>query len=204
MRTSAVVALSIALSMRAAFAQATPVSAQHADDCRAAGQTLSTGDPASKVEWALQAIRGCGDQGTMGTSIAAAITRLRFSADTAQLMALRTATFGFVDGAVYAAALEVAADGSASPPARAVDLLIAITQLDRDVYVSYQDLRTVSDTVGCQLGITYDVPKLVGLTPLPAHADVLASNLANKILSDRSAPQLVRAAATCLAQATTK
>ena len=194
--------LALALVARTVSAQASPDSVHHRNDCRLAAQTLATGDPAPKTAWALQVIRSCGDQGSIGTTIAAALSRLRFSSDTGQLLPLWNATFGYVDGAVYSAALAVAADASASPTARAVNLLTVLTQLQPDAYVTFQGLFAPTANDRCQIGHTYDVPNLKGPIALPPDAATQASSLAGRIQSDPNAPALVRAAATCLAQAT--
>jgi hypothetical protein len=185
-----------------ASAQAIPDSILHRNDCRLAAQTLSTGNSAPKMDWAVQVIRSCGDQGNIGTPIAAALTRLRASSDTGQLLPLRNATFGFVDGSIYSAAISIAADGSASPTARAVNLLIILTQLRRDAYVSYADLpnATTSETEFCPGGTTYDVPHLSGPVPLPADAKTQALALARSLQSNASLPTLVRVAARCVVQ----
>ena len=142
---SLVFVLAIAIGSHAIGAQANPDSVRHATDCRLAAQVLSTGDPAAKMHWAIGAIPSCGDHGNIGTPIAAALMRLRFSSDTGLLLSLNNATFGFVDGTLYSAAFAVSAHGSASPTARAVNLLILVTQLqpDRDILVRGAALRHV-------------------------------------------------------------
>jgi hypothetical protein len=197
-----IVLLAIAASARIGHAQANPDSVHHRNDCRLAAQTVSTGNPAPKMDWAVQVIRSCGDQGTMGTSIAAALTRLRASSDTGQLLPLRTATFGFVDGSIYSAAITIAADGTASPTARAVNLLIVLTQLRPDAYVSFAELlsATMSETEPCPRGITSDVPNLIGPTPLPGDAKTQAVALAQGLRNNASLPILVRVAARCVVE----
>jgi hypothetical protein len=183
-------------------ARAIPDSVRRRNDCRLAAQTVSTGNPAAKMQWALQLIPSCGDQGNIGTPIAAALTRLRASSDTGQLLALRNATFGFVDGSIYSAAMSIATDDSASPTARAVNLLIVLTQVQRDAYVPYAALlsATMSETEFCPGGTTYDVPHLAGPVPLPPDAKTQALALAQRLQRNASLPTLVRVAARCVVQ----
>jgi hypothetical protein len=182
-------------------AQADPDSA-HRIGCRFAAQVLTTGDPTPKMQWAVQVIPSCGDQGNIGTPIAAALTRLRASSDTGQLLPLRNATFGFVDGSVYSAAMSIATDDSASPTARAVNLLIVLTQVRRDAYVPYAALlsATMSETEFCPGGTTYDVPHLAGPVPLPPDAKTQALALAQRLQRNASLPTLIRVAARCVVQ----
>ena len=181
-------------------AQADPDSA-HRVDCRIAAQVLSTGN-SGNMRWAIREIPSCGDHGNIGTLIAAALMRSRYSSDTVLLLSLKKATFGFVDGSIYSAAISIAADGSASPTARAVNLLIVLTQLQRDAYVSYAALlsATMSETEFCPGGTTYDVPHFTGPLPLPADAKSQALALAQSLQSDASLPTLVRVAARCVVQ----
>jgi hypothetical protein len=199
---SLVFVLGVASVSRAIDAQVSSDSTRRAIGCRAAAQTLSTGIPAFNMDSAVQVIRGCGDQVDVETSIAAALTRLRASSDTGQLLPLKTATFGVVDGRIYAAAFTIASDGLASPTARAVNLLILHTQLQPSQSVDFVSLlsATLSETEQCQIGLVSDVRKIVGPVPLPVDAKVRAATLAKDLLSDASLPTLVRVAARCLLQ----
>jgi hypothetical protein len=154
------------------------------------------------MQWALQVIPSCGDQGVVGTSIAAALTRLRSSSDTGQLLPLKTATFGFVDGSVYSAALAISADASASPTARTVNLLILLMQLRPTLDVTWADLlsATLSETERCPSGLLNDLRVGVGPMPLPADATTQASTLANSVQSNASLPTMVRVAARCVVE----
>ena len=199
---SLVFVLGVASVPRAIDAQASSDSTRRAIGCRAAARTLSTGILASNLDSVVQVIRGCGDQVSVETSIAAALTRLRASSDTGQLLPLKTATFGVVDGRIYAAAFKIASDGSASPTARAVNLLILHTQLQPSQSVEFVSLlsATLSETEQCQIGLVSDVRKILGPVPLPVDAKVRAATLAQDLLSDASLPTLVRVAARCVLQ----
>jgi hypothetical protein len=185
-----------------ADAQANPDSVRHADDCRLAAQTLSTGNPSPNMSWAVQLIPSCGDHGVVGTSIAAALMRLRFSSDTAQLLPVSYATFGLVDGSVFSAAFAISADTTASPTARAVNLVILLTQLQPDQDVSFAELlpATLSETTRCPSSLVNDVRVGVGPIPLPADAKAKAATLAQSLQNDASLPILVRVAARCVVQ----
>jgi hypothetical protein len=154
------------------------------------------------MSWAVQLIPSCGDHGVVGTSIAAALMRLRFSSDTGLLLSLNNATFGFVDGTLYSAALAVSADRSASPTARAVNLLILVTQLHPDHEILFAELlsATLSETTRCPSSLVNDVRVSVGPVSLPADAKTKAATLARSLQNDASLPTMVRVAARCVVQ----
>ncbi len=192
--------LVLTVSTRALSAQGHPDLVHHRNDCRLAAQTISTGNPAPKMQWALQLIASCGDQGAVGSTVAAALTRLRTSNDTAQLLPLARATFGLVDGSVFSAALTVSGDGSASVTARAVSLLLLLTQLQPDADVSFGKLLATSATESCPRTIISDVPKIAGPVALPADAKGRALALAQSLQNTVGAPVLVRSAARCVVE----
>jgi hypothetical protein len=200
LKTMIASALLIGLAGRLA-AQANPDSVHHVNDCRLAAQTLSTGNPAPKMQWSLSVIWSCGDHGVVGTSIAAALTRLRTSSDTGQLLPLARATLGLVDGDVYAAAFAVAGDGSASATARAVSLLLVLTQVQPEDVVFFAQLASTPDAEFCPRGIRSGVRVIVDPVPLPGDAKTKVSALAQSIQNDASAGALVRGAARCVTQA---
>jgi hypothetical protein len=200
LKTMIASALLIGLAGRAA-AQTNPDSVHHMTDCRLAAQTLSTGNPAPKMQWSLSVIWSCGDHGVVGTSIAAALTRLRTSSDTGQLLPLARATLGLVDGDVYAAAFAVAGDGSASATARAVSLLLVLTQVQPEDVVFFAQLASTPDAEFCPRGIRSGVRVIVDPVPLPGDAKTKVSALAQSIQNDASAGALVRGAARCVTQA---
>jgi hypothetical protein len=193
--------LAIAIGSRAIGAQADPDSV-HRIDCRLAAPIVATGVPAAKMPWALQLLPSCGDHGNIGTPIAAALMRSRFSSDTGLLLSLNNATFGFVDGTLYSAALAVSADRSASPTARAVNLLILVTQLHPDQEILFAELlsATLSETTRCPSSLVNDVRVSVGPVSLPADAKTKAATLARSLQNDASLPILVRVAARCVVQ----
>ena len=199
LKTMIASAVLISLAGRAA-AQANPDSVHHVTDCRFAAQTLSTGHPAPKMQWALSVIWSCGDHGVVGTSIAAALTRLRTSSDTGQLLPLARVTLGLQDGSVYAAAFAVAGDGAASATARAVSLLLVLTQVQPDAVVFFTQLASTPDAEFCPRGIRSGVRVIAGTVPLPADAKSQALALAQTVQNDASAAPLVRGAARCVTQ----
>jgi hypothetical protein len=200
LKTMIASAFLIGLAGRAA-AQANPDSVQHVNDCRLAAQTLSRGNPAPTMQWSLSVIRSCGDHGVVGTSFAAALTRLRTSSDTGQLLPLARATLGLVDGNVYAAAFAVAGDGSASATARAVSLVLVLTQVQPDAVVFFTQLASTPDAEFCPWGIRSGVRVIAGPAPLPGDAKTKALALAQSFQNDASAAALVRGAARCVSQA---
>jgi hypothetical protein len=153
------------------------------------------------MQWSLSVIRSCGDHGVVGTSFAAALTRLRTSSDTGQLLPLARATLGLVDGNVYAAAFAVAGDGSASATARAVSLLLVLTQVQPDAVVFFTQLASTPDAEFCPWGIRSGVRVIAGPAPLPGDAKTKALALAQSFQNDASAAALVRGAARCVSQA---
>src|ERR1044071_7803060 len=107
--------LLLVASASCALAQADPDSVKRRNDCRLAGQVLSTGHPATHYEWALEKAWHCPD------AAAGIASRLRASAasrDTAVLEALTRPTQRLRDGQIFAIALAIVGHNAASLEAR--------------------------------------------------------------------------------------
>lgn len=198
MRTHILLALLVGLSAGVS-AQAGPVAVQHRNECRLAVQTLTTGHPDPKTEWALSIIKRCGDDGAM--ALASAVRTLRTSTDTATLDYMRYQTGSFRDAEVFAALLDVAGDQAASVPARVYAILALDDITDPHLRYSFKDATTELDDLGrprCygRLQMISDHAQISG-KPLPSDYEELVDDLRQRIQTDSASPRLVRAATFC-------
>ena len=183
-----------------AGAQANPGSIQHRNDCRLAAQVVSTGQPASKTEFGFFMIGNCGNEGIQ--AFAGGIVNMKSSVDTVFLAYLSQQARYYRDGGIFAAALSVAGDPTASEPARVYALLTMqgiIRTRSANTYAEATSDIDVNGSPKCtRLTIDYShQPVRPGVTPLPADYEEQARALAYRLQADASAPPLVRAAAHC-------
>jgi hypothetical protein len=196
-RTSAIACaagflLAAACSPTIGTAQANPDSIRLRNDCRLAEQVLATGHPAPREKWALGVIWNCRDAGaTMATALRAAST----SSDTAYLNALTEPFIRLRDGAVFAAAVSVAQNPGATPPARVAAVRTLMYAVQPGGYVALAALSN-PHTLFC-----FETPsphsEVLNGTPLPADYVQQVRTLFYRIEHDSAESQELRRAAHC-------
>ena len=192
---SVIAAVVLASPLTALAAQANSDSVKMRNDCRLAAQTLSTGQPAPKVQWAWDLIPGCPEAGDVA---AVALRRLRSDEDPAHFSNVSIVGFNVRDAELFSTTLDMAGDQGASTAARAISFLLLVHQLTAVRDVSYGDL-TRSDTIsGCPLGWLEDRGVPITLTPLPADAAARATAVASSVSENSQEPAVVRIAADCV------
>jgi hypothetical protein len=185
-------------------AQVQSDSVKHRNDCRLATQIIETGHPAPHAEWALDYIGACGTQ-VQGAALATALRRLRSEPDTGKISPFWQNARFLRDGALYEAAVEIAADRSASVPARVFALLGLLHRTQQGRSAGYGDLiggfyeehglRWVRG--GCARTVVIDDLRIDG-SPLPADYRERINTLARRLRSDTTEPLDVQTAAACL------
>jgi hypothetical protein len=173
-------------------AQANPDSIHHRNDCRLAEQALSTGHPAPREEWALGVVWNCRDAGPV---LAAALTGARASSDSAYLNALTAPLIRLRDGYVFAAALALAGDRSASLHARAAAIRALMYAVRPGGYVDPAALSNPR-AVNC-FGTPSPHSEVVNGAPLPSDYLEQARALMSRVTGEQSEPEGIRHAATC-------
>jgi hypothetical protein len=201
MRPQAALASAFLISLAGrAVAQANPDSIKHRNDCRLVAQVLTTGHPAPKTDWAFTIVGNCGDEGIQALS--AGILSMKSSLDTGILAGLSQQARYYHDGSIFASALTVAGDPSASIPARIYSLLTLQYIILPSSSNTYAEATSDIDANGwpvCTRIIREQSGARVrpGITPLPADYEAQAQALTRQLRADASTPALVRAAASC-------
>lgn len=174
-----------------------PATVQRRNDCRLAVQVIRTGHPATKTQWALDRIAGCGADG--GGAIAAAMRAARASADTVLLERLTRPTMWLRDGSSFQTALEIGADRTASPQARVFALRTLLWAMVPGGSVGYGDLADEVQGRGRRcLGFGPSTHVIVARgSPLPADWEQRVRALAARLMRDPAEPRPVRRAAVC-------
>jgi hypothetical protein len=156
-------------------------------------------------QYAVARLLGCGAiAGTMGAST---IRQSRALADTAALMELESPFSNLIDSAVVSAAEDVAADPSASEPARIAALRTMWVLASGKYWVGYDRLLpTRASTAanpaalcGDGLRLTDATPYWIGGAKPPSGFTAAIVARARKLVADRSQPLAIRSAATCAA-----
>lgn len=182
-----------------AVAQANPDSVQYRNDCRLAAQVIATGEPAPKAGWARGFIGACPED--IGAALATAMLRMSTSSDTAALDRIFGLTFTVQDPGVFAAALRIAGDRSASLPARAVALRSLDWAVSRaPAVISVKGLFAYADsTLYGRCWVTGEPPHgWVVRSPLPIDYQAQARSLGLRLRSDPNESWVVRALADCI------
>ena len=192
--------LGAVLTTSSLHAQAEPDSVKHRNECRLADQVVTTGQPAPHLRWALGYLAACG-AGAQGSAVSQAVRRLRTETDTAMLGPYWRVPQYLVDGRLFEAAEEIAADRGASTQAR-VFALSALIGAIRPGYMSeYHQLVGGFTPDGLVAGGCWSVVsgefQRTG-TPLPEDYYERAATLRLRLRADASEPLDVRTAATCL------
>jgi hypothetical protein len=175
------------------LAQAEPDSVHRRNECRLAAQVISTGNPAPRKDWALAVIRTCREG---GAALARAISRARTNPDTAALNALTAPTVQLRDGAVFATALEIAGDRSASVEARVFAIRTLIWSMYPGGGINYPDLSGGSHRcLGYGPSLHTEVTQGAAL---PRDYVARAKSLARTLTENVTEAVPVRRAASCL------
>lgn len=137
---------------------------------------------------------------TAAAALAGAVRAARSAADTAYLGRLASTAGDVKDPAVFAAALEVAADGSATDGARVMALLVTVAQLgssqdveDRTRPQLFTDPLPATGICGFEIASTGPAID----HPLPADAERQAAQVIDGIRSGRREPALLQNLARC-------
>ncbi len=136
-----------------------------------------------------------------GDASAAALDRLRSDGDKAHFTPLLRVAFNVRDGKLFATALDVAGDGNANPTAREAGFIMLVYQLTEDRTASFDGISRATETSGCPLNSVDDRGMPTLRSPLPSDAAERADSIASSVADDGHAPELVRVAADCVAQA---
>jgi len=186
------------LPLASLLAQANPGAIKARNDCRLAAQIVRTGQPATKAEWAWDMIHACPEAGDASS---AALDRLRSDGDTAHFTPVIRVAFNVRDGKLFATALNVAGDGSASPTAREASFIVLVSQITEDQIATFDGISRATAISVCPLNTVNDrgVPTLQ--SPLPPGAAASAGRVASSVVDDPDAPEPVRVAADCIRQA---
>lgn len=206
MRTLLFFALTAALTVRSASAQANPDSTQHRNDCSLAEQVVATGNPEGLRAWAGSEIHACGPD-VFSRAALSALQRLRGSSDTAALNALWGSALLHVNSrSVFDAGLQIAADPSAAARARVFAFTGLIQMLKPQELFSVETL-TRTDRVGhyraswCSDGLTAGIRQwVIGLPVDGADAVIRLRQVGDGVVHDATAPPDVQAAALCAAR----
>lgn len=188
----------LVMTAGAAAAQDAAGAAHDRNRCRLAAQVVATGRPAPHESWALAWIASCGAEG--GQALAAGLRRQRHSSDAGSLEALTGPTRFLRDGAVLAAALEVAGDRAASFEARVFSLRTLVWYREpRPSSVGFDALATGQPWEGygaCPLSSSSLIPTTG--TPLPGDYVARIRTLASRIAAEASEPPDLRRLGDCL------
>lgn len=209
MRVTFPLLLLLAISGPAA-AQANPDSVKHRNDCRLAVRAIETGRPAPHLPWALAYVGTCGAS-VRGAAHAVAVRRLRSVADTATLGTFWRPTHYLLDRNLYDAALDIAADPSASVESRVFAFLTLVRySIPPDRAASYasltggfyevEGLRGVAG--GCAPGVLSDGGRQTGV-PLPPDFRLQIREVGESVLRASANPLDVRTAASCAVSVST-
>lgn len=182
-------------------AQRLPGGPPTAHECRVVANKLGS-DPHSQAfrdALVYGPLAACGDIG--GRALADALWRTRAVTDTALLAALGREATMMRSPHVFEAALEVAADRTASVPARASSLLVLLGQEDENTIVGRSWGENLIIPVGefCQGASITDVQYL-SQAPLPADHRTRVSNLLTRMAEDGTEPLLLRQLAHCISR----
>lgn len=165
-----------------------PATVQHRNDCRLAGQVVSTGRPANKQDWAFAYLRSCGTEG--GQVLATRLLEMRVATRrSADLERIVYTASQFEDRALFDAALHLAADRSAGNVARVQAIRVLHNQFSSGSIIPYEEFvgEFTSDdrlTGGSTIG-----------TPLPAGFEIQIAQVLEVVAADGVSPSDVRRAA---------
>lgn len=201
MRYIMVVLFSIVLTS-VGYAQENPDLVKHRNECRLAEQIMTTGHPEPHRQWARGYIAFCGGE-SWGRAAAAAVLRSRMSPDRSSLQAEWARVHLLRDSTLFAAALNVAGDVTASVPARVLAIRYLLGLIEPNRVITYQLMVEELDARGRRRGPCFErlaagrQAEYRGV-PLPAGHRERVVALLRQISSHPAQPAPVRSAALCL------
>jgi hypothetical protein len=185
-RKCAIFALVLASLPAASYAQDERASdVRHRNDCRLAGQVLQTGNPRTKREWALEAIRSCDPEVAVPALVQ---SWMNAPDDTAHLMRLYRAGRRYRDGRLYAAARSLASDPDRPQMLRIAALANLAAQVEPKIAMDLNLLRPISGLRGRWQSIWFwdsHGHSAQGAVPLPSSARVDVTRMAESLADGR-------------------
>ena len=188
------------------LAQATPDTIKLRNDCRLAEQALRTGHPGPKVAWARTFLPNCRPE-QWARGAAAALTRLRTSADERALINEWSAVWLLRDAGVFVVARSIAVDPAASTAARVQAMRYLALLLDPSGQYSFDLLTQGVPTGGrvvrpvCSSGRAAGGQVRFTGTALPGDYRQQIRGIGAQLHEDRTAPEPIRRAGECLVYA---
>jgi hypothetical protein len=183
-------------------AQAAPDTIKLRNDCRLAEQALRTGHPGPKVSWARTFLPNCRPE-QWASAATAALSRLRTSTDEGMLRVEWGSVHLLRDATVFTLARSIAADPTASTPAR-IEAIRHLAELvdPNGVYdLLTQGVPGRGRVVRPFCASGRDAGELFHFngTPLPGDAREQIRGVGAQLRDDATAPDTVRRAGECLA-----
>lgn len=184
-----------------AHAQADPDAVKRANNCRLAAQVIKTGRPAPHLEWAWQYIRFC-EPAQRVDAYLAAMEQARRSADLPFIRRSVLSVVAIRDGALFEKVLSIAADGSASVPARVVAFMALASIRNPGVSPSHRGFIGGLDEYGmprgeCSRRLAHPIEPTPGATQFPSDFRQRIEAVRDRVRRDTSEPADVRSAAAC-------
>ena len=181
-------------SASCALAQADPDSVKRRNDCRLAGQVLSTGQPATHYDWALEKAWHCPDAAAGIASLLRASTASR---DAAALEALTRPTQRLRDGQIFSVAIAIVGNKAASQEARVYAARTLLYALRPDSGIEYDAL--IDRNQQCYGGGPGPHQSYTnGTTPLPGDYAQQVRSMGERIMRDASETPQLRHVGMCL------
>jgi hypothetical protein len=195
----------LAGSPRSAAAQANPDSVRHRNQCRLASQVLLTGAPAPHKNWAWTYIDSCSPAERVSV-YTHAVQQARATSDLPELHRAIMPIVWFRDGQLFDEVMELAADASATVPARIVAFVALASLRNPQAAPSYtRFIGATTEVNGVPVaqcsGRRAHTPEFVtGPSPLPDDYRERIDAVALQVSRDPSQPRDVRSAAACTEQ----
>lgn len=191
----------LGLAPELAHAQADPDATKRANNCRLAAQVIETGRPAPHKEWAWQYIGYCQPAQRVDAYLAA-MEQARRSAD---VNFIRRSVLPVVlvrDGTLFETVLSIAADRSASVPARVVAFMAMASIRNPVASPSYRGFIGGLDEYGmprgeCSRRLAHSIEPTHGPTPFPSDFRQRIEAVRDRVRRDTSEAGDVRSAAAC-------
>lgn len=168
---------------------------RHAVECRLAAKVMETGHPHSRQRWARNKIMSCNAEAPR--ALIAQLRRASGTRDTTELRALITGAEYVRDTGYFNAALDLAANPSATAEARAVGFLVTAIELTDRMSFSLAKVLLLTDRWPCDPEV-YDHSLRTGAgTALPADAIAHLRTAVATALSNPATPMVIANAARC-------
>lgn len=200
-RCFALACLLLVVLARAGSAQVNSDSVKHRNECRLAEQVMTTGRPEPHREWARGYIAFCGHR-SRARAASTALMRLRTSEDRRILEKEWGRVRLLRDSTLFETAMEIAADGRSSLPARVYAMRYLLNVVHPDRLITY-DLMVREMVRGNRRGPCFErtaagrQAEYHGV-PQPGDFRERITALMRRIHSDPVQPAQVRRAALCL------